>query len=215
MGKAALQVPSHSANEIVNLELGLKPVRMLVWERKLQYYKRISSPRFSGSNYVKLCLDMHVALGKDSPYIAELLSICESLKVNLDDSFNINDAIHVWGKDMVLSSADDKSSLGSCALPSRWWRKSAYVCDSILSKTISEFRCGSTGVGEADNSFQFHELSTYSGRVPICPGCRKSDNKCSIMWCPALPLFISVILSQLTVQHCPASSSPMEICRTV
>ena len=42
IGKSALQVPSHSANEIVNVDLGLK----------LSFYHRISSPDFNGSKYI-------------------------------------------------------------------------------------------------------------------------------------------------------------------
>lgn len=72
VGKSALQVPGSTANELVNLDLGFKPVSMIVWEQKLRYYKRISSPTFSGSSFVTDCLEFHKSIGCRSPYLSEI-----------------------------------------------------------------------------------------------------------------------------------------------
>jgi len=46
IGKVALQVPTSTANEFVYSELGLKPIKMLVSERRLNYFSKITNDKF-------------------------------------------------------------------------------------------------------------------------------------------------------------------------
>jgi hypothetical protein len=82
IGKSALQVRTSTANKIVHTDLGLKPIRMQVWDRKLKYFIMIDNPDSKGSAYLKSCLDYHKSLGHDSPYMHEIMTICEDLKID-------------------------------------------------------------------------------------------------------------------------------------
>ena len=83
IGKSALQLRSHTANAISNIDLGLKPIEMRLWSMQLKYYSTISNPLYNGSALVKLCLEYHTSLDESSPYIANIKQICNNIGVTM------------------------------------------------------------------------------------------------------------------------------------
>ena len=63
IGKSALDVPVSTANVSVYLELGRKPISLLVAESKLKFIKRINSPLFKGSSLVRKCMQWNEEMG--------------------------------------------------------------------------------------------------------------------------------------------------------
>ena len=57
LGKAILGLPVLSANPIINIELGWKPIGLFIAKSKLGYFKRVSDPFFKGSPLVKSCMN--------------------------------------------------------------------------------------------------------------------------------------------------------------
>ena len=159
---------------------------MQVWERKLKYFQRINSPSFTGSSYIKICLEYHKLLDDESPYINELNSICTAIGSNLSTDSNFGPLLDSWGQEQVLLKVDSKPSLQCCPIPAVWWKRRPYITDSVQSKILNMFRAGSTDAGESDNHYQNSDFSTYRGRIPVCPGCSQSRNTCShyIVSCP-------------------------------
>ena len=151
--------------------LGLKPVRMVIWERKLNYFRRIANESFQGSDYVRECLEYHISMGDKSPYISELQKICKSLGTSLTPTLPVKKLIFDWGVKTVTDAVQAKKSLASCSMPKKWWKTMNYVNDSPTSKMIAEFRGGNIGVGDRDSSFSDNAFSTSEGRILVCPGC--------------------------------------------
>ena len=152
IGRFALQVRGSTATELINIDLGLKPVKMVIYERKLSYYYKIVDKNYKGSDYVKICMNLHTDLRKVSTYLSEINSIKKEIGIVQDDASYVA-KIDDWGRSIVKKGMVTKSTLKSCSLPKVWWKKATYVNDSEYSKIISEFRGGNAMLGNRDNQF--------------------------------------------------------------
>ena len=56
IGKALLGVPQSTANTVVQVELGWKPVRLLLELSKLRFFQRVYGKDFKGSEILKTCM---------------------------------------------------------------------------------------------------------------------------------------------------------------
>ena len=176
IGKFALQVRGSTANEIVNTDLGLKPVKMVIYERKLKYFARINDKDFCGSDYVKKCLEFNKQYESKSIFLKEINSICKETQIdikNVSKWKTWREDLSKWGAKNVVKSMESKSSLRFCSFPKTWWKKAFYVNDSEYSKIISEFRGGNARLGNRDNDLEDFAPTSFSKRIVICPACCK------------------------------------------
>ena len=188
LGKSVLQICTKAANDIVYTDLGLKPVAAIIWEKKLSFYKRISSDSFNGSSYVKHCLRFHESLGNNSPFIKDLHHICQQLETNLSPTTDYKKLINAHSISTITTNMKSKSSLVCCSLPRKWWKKSNYVKYTESSKVISQFRSSSTLTGNMAPLSHHSFLSAPDGRVLVCAGCGSAFNKPHhwVINCPSL-----------------------------
>ena len=188
LGKAVLQISSKVANEIVYTDLGLKPVASIIWEKKLKFYKRITSDSFNGSSYLKQCLTFHESIGAMSPFLSELNNICQQLGTTLSPSINYKQLINAYSINTVTKNKSKKSSLVCCSLPRKWWKKANYVKYTETSKIISQFRSSGTLTGNMAPLSHYSFLSAPDGRVLVCAGCGSAFNKPHhwVISCPSL-----------------------------
>ena len=84
VGKSALCVPQSTASPAVNLELGWKPVQLLVDEAVLGFFNRVTDPNFKGSGLVSSCMDWACS-STTSPYTTNLLCLAVFYYVSLTD----------------------------------------------------------------------------------------------------------------------------------
>ena len=56
IGKAILGIPQSSANAVVQVELGWKPIRLLIERSNLKFYQRVNNTEFKGSELVSACI---------------------------------------------------------------------------------------------------------------------------------------------------------------
>ena len=120
IGKFALQVRGSTASELVNLDLGLKPIKMIIYERKIRYFYRINKEEFLGSNYVRKCLDLHLNCGKHSSYINEMKTIANEIGIDFDKMTNLGacfEGLHKWAVSGIIKNSSSKSSLKFCSFP--------------------------------------------------------------------------------------------------
>ena len=57
IGKALLGVPQSTANTVVQVELGWKPLRLLIELNKLRFFQRVYCDDFKGSELLKTCME--------------------------------------------------------------------------------------------------------------------------------------------------------------
>ena len=77
MAKRILGVPISKANVCAQTELGLKPLRMLLYLHQLNFYTRVMN--LPQSRWVRRVLVEHLEGGWDSPYILNILKIRQKL----------------------------------------------------------------------------------------------------------------------------------------
>ena len=80
VGKAALGVPQSTANPVVKVELGWKPLQLLVDEAILCFFHWVSAPTFQGSSLVKTCMAWALP-SPTGPYSFYLLKLARSYQV--------------------------------------------------------------------------------------------------------------------------------------
>lgn len=61
VGKALLGVPQSTAKAVVQVELGWKPIRLLIKLSKLRFLQRVMDKNFRGSQLLKACMNWNLA----------------------------------------------------------------------------------------------------------------------------------------------------------
>ena len=61
VGKALLGVPQSTANTVVQVELGWKPIKLLIELNKLRFLQRVMADDFVGSQLLKACMNWNLA----------------------------------------------------------------------------------------------------------------------------------------------------------
>ena len=69
--KYILGIPQSSANSVVNLELGWKPIQLLLEETVMRFYQRVLDSGFKGSHLVRSCMEWSKSHG-DTMYMQYL-----------------------------------------------------------------------------------------------------------------------------------------------
>ena len=63
VGKAVLAVPQSTASPVVPIELGWKPIQLVIDHSILRFFLRATNPNFKGSALVRLCMDWNIRHG--------------------------------------------------------------------------------------------------------------------------------------------------------
>ena len=109
LGKAILQVPQSSAKEIVMTDLGLKPIRLSLEERRLSYYLKIKSPTYKGSNLIKECIKIQEQAPRNHSFISEINKIKRKLGGEIKNTWRVD--LHNYYKTEISNTILMKHSL--------------------------------------------------------------------------------------------------------
>ena len=169
LGKAILQVPCSSATEIVNLDLGLKPIQMIIDERRLRYFEKITNPGYQGSNLVTECMNIQQINPAQYYFYSEIKKIKEKIK-NQPGESSLN-KLHSYYVEQMKNEVRRKQSLAGLPFPKVWWKKQGYVNESQTSSVIAQFRAGNAKLGNRDAEMSCYGPSNEFGQVKVCQLC--------------------------------------------
>ena len=188
LGKCILGVRDSTANVVVYSELGLKPVSLLISERKIRFVLTILGNSYKGSELVKLIMNEHLS-EKNSPFYTDLGRRLNP--INLKPENISKSSVNFLLKkevEMIKNQIAGLKSLNALPLPKVWWRKQLYIRDETWSRILTEFRCGNARLGNRDNSLTEVAVHNGQGRVVNCPLCLLGPNNEShlLIGCPAM-----------------------------
>jgi len=169
-----LQLPQSTATEVVNTDLGLKPIQMILDERRVKYYQKIKQANYKGSDLVTLCVEIQENNPAKHYFIKEIQSIVVKTATDQGDSFLAK--INSYYKRMIMNSVRTKQSLAALPSPKIWWKKQNYVNESSLSGIIAKFRSGNAGLGNRDSTMSCFGISNNLGQVKVCQLCHNGNN---------------------------------------
>ena len=145
LAKSTLGLTLCAPNVAAQTELGLKPFRMLLWKHQLSYYIRlIQMPR---SRWASQVLEEHLTGDWNSPYMDYITRIRENLSLYqlppTDRVLNLH--LESWALEMTNRKL--ASLQLPCVNPIVRFGRELYVNESSASNSLSQFRMGSTGLG--------------------------------------------------------------------
>ena len=85
-----LWVPQSSAKETVITDLGLKPIRLSLEERRFSYYLKIKSPTYNGSSLIRECIKIQEQAPRNHLFILEINKIKRKLGDEIKDTWRID-----------------------------------------------------------------------------------------------------------------------------
>ena len=174
LGRRVLNVPSSSASEIVNIDLGLKPIQMLIDERRLKYFMRISKPNYGGSKLVSECIQEQKRNSGDHFFMREIDRLIH--KIQGFPGKNMEIQLNNYYVETLKNEIRRARSLAGLPFPKSWWTKQKYVNDSALSSLVACFRAGNAGLGNRDSEMSIYGISDENGRVKVCQLCHNGNN---------------------------------------
>ena len=170
VGKAVLGVPTNSANEVVELELGIKPFLLKILSMKINFFLSTKSDK-TACNTTKLCLEILECSG-DSEYIKNFNDLLSpfglSVSTLTDSSISV---VNIAVENRILEGVRAKTSLSTVPLTGSFWKPSPHLSEGLWSSTITRFRCQSVGLGNRTNIYKNYAEHNDEGRVVQCPLC--------------------------------------------
>ena len=176
VGKSILGIPQSSANPIVNLEMGWKPIQLLLEESVVRFYQRAHDPEFKGSHLVQSCMEWNKTHG-ETMYIQYLNKLINRHNLSLDTLKLLkHSTLLEYHKKGILQRVQQLPSLNILPIPRTWWTMQPHIEESKWSRTIVKFRCMNTGLGNRDSYRALDAMSQDDGRVTYCPLCLQGRN---------------------------------------
>ena len=180
VAKFALGLPQSSPNVCAQTELGWKPFRQQLYERQLKFYFRILY--LNENRWVHQALKDHLSGSWQSPYLAYIHTIRTRLGIFSASSLPI-----FWKKiSFHHFIANVNKQILQLQLP--WlqplesFSRTAYVCESKWSRTISEFRLGCEGLGNKQPRTGYNRKQF----CPVCPQRHPNNGMHLIFSCSSL-----------------------------
>ena len=176
LGKGILGVRQSTANVVIYTELGLKPITLLISERKFRYISAILQSGYRGSELVKLLIIQHLEEKTSSFYtdLSRRLSIINQAPEDL--SYQSIPLLQEKVKETIISQIKSLKSLDALPLPLKWWHKPLYLREDSWSTTLTEFRVGNAKLGNRDNSLAEVTVTNHQSRTQNCPLCLSGQN---------------------------------------
>ena len=176
VGKSILGIPQSSANPIVNLEMGWKPIQLLLEESVVRFYQRAHDPEFKGSHLVQSCMEWNKTHG-ETMYIQYLNKLINRHNLSLDTLKLLkHSTLLEYHKKGILQRVQQLPSLNILPIPRTWWTMQPHIEESKWSRTLVKFRCMNTGLGNRDSYRALDAMSQDDGRVTYCPLCLQGRN---------------------------------------
>ena len=178
LGKSILGIRQSTAGPVVYTELGLKPISMLITERKIRYVSQVLHPDYQGSEIVKFLMGQHMR-EKCSLFYKDMATRLNDIHVKPED---IDASTLKRYQDSVIAGIilkiDSYTSLKALPIPpqNRWFKKQPYISEEPWSQVIAEFRGGNARIGNRDDSLGGLVVTNEQGRAVSCPLCLQGPN---------------------------------------
>ena len=149
VGKALLRVPQ-STTEVVQVELGWKPFKLLVEKCKLHFFQRVNSQDFKGSSLLKSCMQWCM-LHQTNPYITNTMDILGHLVNSPMELMNISTKqLHQGYELAALTQIQEMVTLKLLPIPKKWWVLQSHVENTRWSAMIVKFLIMNASLGNRD-----------------------------------------------------------------
>ena len=145
VAKYALGLPISAPGVCAQIELGLKPIRQLLYEHQLKFYARVL--QLSDRRWAKQALLDHLSLKWRSPYLTHLHGIRS--KLGLFEMPMLTSNILMITNSFFVSATN--AALASLSLswipPIKSFQRNLYVKESEGSSTLAQFRYNLPPIG--------------------------------------------------------------------
>ena len=160
IAKFALGVSLTCPNICAQSELGLKTFRQLLYECQLKFYFR--ALHIQEDRWVHQALLDHLSGDWHSPYILHISNIRGMM--SMFDPVPAPSLMKNMSRDYFLAKINSNITSYPWLLPMKTFTRSAYVCESLSSQVISEFKldCANLGNKQPRQGYQ---------RQLTCPAC--------------------------------------------
>ena len=139
-GKALLGVPQSTANVVVQVELGWKPVKLLVELNKLRFLQRVMSESFQGSQLLRSCMEWNLK-AENSFYTNNLMSILSHHGSNPQELLGVSKKqLHQVYELRCLTQIQEMTTLRLLPIPRKWWTLQIHVENCRWSRMLIKFR---------------------------------------------------------------------------
>ena len=161
---------------MIQVELGWKPVLLLIELNKLRFFHRVNNPDFAGSSLVKSCFEWNIR-NPHTLYYTNLMSVlCKYAATPLILKGVTPKQLHQYHEQKVIGDIQELVTLKLMPLPRKWWKIQPHVEESRWSRTLIKFRCMNAGLGNRDSYRTADSIFQDGGRVLQCPLSFLGDN---------------------------------------
>ena len=173
---------------MVQVELGWKPVKLLVELNKLRFLQRVMSESFQGSQLLRSCMEWNLK-AENSFYTNNLMSILSHHGSNPQELLGVSKKqLHQVYELRCLTQIQEMTTLRLLPIPRKWWTLQIHVENCRWSRMLIKFRTMNAGLGNRDSFRTADSISQDGGRVLQCPLCFQGSNdefhllmKCTLM----------------------------------
>ena len=176
LGRSILGVRHSTSSLVIYTELGLKPIGLLISERKIRYVQHVLEKDSQTSELVKLLMTQELA-EKSSPFYKDLARQVEPINQKPETIGPTSVALlKEHTSQEIIHKVNSLKSLAALPIPKAWWRKQEYLKDESWSLALTEFRVGNAKLGNRDDHLKDLAVSNHQDRVITCPLCLKGSN---------------------------------------
>ena len=148
VAKRILGLPVNTSNVCGQTELGLKPIRLVIYLQQLRFFFRVL--RLSSRRWVKIAMLEHLSGSWDSPYVSYICKLRQQTSLHSEPPslHYLGVHLHQWALARINGSVL-KQSL-PCIQEITSFKKQAYVFSHKYLSTIASFRLSN---GELGNKY--------------------------------------------------------------
>ena len=162
VAKRILEVPKNTSNVCAQTELGIKPIRMVIYLQQLKFYFRVLG--LPASRWVKIALMDHLSGGWPSPYLAYICRLRQTTSLHDEPPTQLYLKIHIHQWALAKTNQSITVSSLPCVEPIRSFKKKSYVSGHSYLGTLASFRLSNAGLG---NKCPLKGLQRFT----CCPRC--------------------------------------------
>ena len=170
IGKFILQSSQSSSNAAAHIDAGLRPVWAIIAEKSLLYARSVMEKPCH--HWARLALNYHLMEASDSPYSAYLDKWMGKCGTTIRSQGLIKEAVKRAAIEsvLVLKKNTNITSFAMSTPKRNWFRPKPWINDTLISKTVSEFRVCNAGFGN-------RAPAADGNRYKLCPLCLKRGAK--------------------------------------
>ena len=178
LAKHVLGLPQSAPNICAQTELGLKPFRMILYEKQLNFYTRVMN--LPQSRWVHRVLSEHLRGDWLSPYIAYIAKIRQKIQLLITPTSKTFIKVHLNSWFLNNTNFNLSKLCLPCISPLISFSRARYICESDACQVLASFLFSCAGLGNK-------APRPGRQRTSICSLCRGSLDEAHVAFhCPAM-----------------------------